>query len=200
MPGSAPIPARRDRRIRLAVMDKWKPFRTSTRKPEHAPQAPIVFDKFHVLRHLSTSLDTVRKQEYARLSGPGRPFIKSQKYNLLSRWENLHAKGRAAPTHDPAMNATNSAQCDRDCRLDEVVTTYVKAMEADRAPSRDELFARDPDLADGLAAFIAAESPVNHLAAPLRVSEDDTAGRHRRTSRTTDREGLPGRAGSWWWK
>jgi transposase len=86
----------KSQRIRLAVMDMWKPFRTSTRKAGHAPQAQILFDKFHVLRHLSTALDTVRKQEYARLSGSARRFIKGQKYNLLSRWDNLHEKGRAA--------------------------------------------------------------------------------------------------------
>jgi Transposase/Helix-turn-helix domain of transposase family ISL3 len=86
----------KSRRIRLAVMDMWKAFRTSTLKTGHAPQARIIFDKFHVLRHLSTALDTVRNQEYARLSGPARRFIKGQKYNLLSRWDNLHETGRAA--------------------------------------------------------------------------------------------------------
>jgi transposase len=87
---------KKSRRIRLAVMDMWKAFRTSTLKPGHAPQAQIIFDKFHVLRHLNTARDTVRKQEYARLSGGARRFIKGQKYNLLSRWENLNQKGRAS--------------------------------------------------------------------------------------------------------
>jgi len=32
------------RKVRLAVMDMWKPFSNSTRK--HAPQAAILFDKF----------------------------------------------------------------------------------------------------------------------------------------------------------
>ena len=41
-------------RIRLVVMDMWKPFRLATR---HAPQASILFDKFHVLRHLGDALD-----------------------------------------------------------------------------------------------------------------------------------------------
>jgi transposase len=43
-------PARRqeERRIRLAVMDTWKPFRFATQA--HAPQAAILFDKFHVMR------------------------------------------------------------------------------------------------------------------------------------------------------
>jgi transposase len=79
-------------RLRLAVMDMWKPFRASTRR--HAPQASILFDKFHVLRHLGAALDQVRKSEYARLTGPGRRFIKGQKYALLSRWRNLTLPGR----------------------------------------------------------------------------------------------------------
>ena len=66
----------RNKRIRLAVMDMWKPFHHSTLKPEHAPQAAILFDKFHVLRHLGEALDVVRKTEYARLTGKDRHFIK----------------------------------------------------------------------------------------------------------------------------
>ena len=84
----------RSKRIRLAVMDMWKPFRKSTLKAEHAPQASILFDKFHIMQHLSKALDQVRKKEYARLSGKDRRFIKGQKYTLLSRRENLTQKGR----------------------------------------------------------------------------------------------------------
>jgi transposase len=80
--------------IRLAVMDMWKPFAKATR--EHAPQAAILFDKFHIMRHLGEALDKVRKKEYARLSGKDRRFIKGQKYTLLSRRENLSLDGRQA--------------------------------------------------------------------------------------------------------
>lgn len=80
--------------IELAVMDMWKAFYNSTTK--HAPQAAILFDKFHVIRHLNEALDKVRKSEYARLSGKGRRFIKGQKYTLLSRRENLDTQGRVA--------------------------------------------------------------------------------------------------------
>ena len=41
---------RKSSRIRLAVMDMWKPFRLATKA--QAPQAAILFDKFHVMRHL----------------------------------------------------------------------------------------------------------------------------------------------------
>jgi transposase len=78
--------------VRLAVMDMWKAFRISTER--HAPQAHVLFDKFHVLRHLGTALDTVRKSEYARLSGQDRRFIKGQKYTLLAHRENLTLEGR----------------------------------------------------------------------------------------------------------
>jgi transposase len=80
--------------IRLAVMDMWKPFRNAT--TAHAPQAAILFDKFHIMRHLGEALDKVRKLEYARLSGKDRRFIKGQKYTLLSRRENLTLEGRQA--------------------------------------------------------------------------------------------------------
>ena len=79
-------------KVRLAVMDMWRPFRNSTKK--NAPQAAILFDKFHVLRHLGDALDEVRKQEYKRLDGKKRTFIKGQKYALLSHWENLEGSAK----------------------------------------------------------------------------------------------------------
>lgn len=87
-------PKRREM-IRLAVMDMWQPFFDSTRK--HAPQVAILYDKFHVLRHLSGALDEVRRSEYARLeSKRTRRFIKGQRYNLLSHWANLAYRSRTA--------------------------------------------------------------------------------------------------------
>ena len=85
---------KKSKQIRLAVMDMWKAFRKSTLKPEHAPRAAILFDKFHVLRHLGDALDQVRKSEYGRLVGKDRRFIKGQKYTLLSHRENLSTEGR----------------------------------------------------------------------------------------------------------
>ena len=81
-------------RIRLAVLDMWKPFRNVTNA--RAPQAAILFDKFHVLRHLGEALNAVRKSEYARLTGKARRYIKGQKYTLLSHRENLALDGRKA--------------------------------------------------------------------------------------------------------
>jgi transposase len=84
--------ARRTGKIRLVVMDMWKAFEKSTKR--NVPEAAILYDKFHVIRHLQEALDKIRKQEYARLAGRDRSFIKGQKYTLLSHRENLTLEGR----------------------------------------------------------------------------------------------------------
>lgn len=88
------IGEKQGKKIKLAVMDMWKAFEKSTRK--NAPRAAILYDKFHVMRHLGEALDQVRKREYARLSGQDRKYIKGQKYILLSNRENLTLDGQAS--------------------------------------------------------------------------------------------------------
>lgn len=70
--------------------------RTSTRKAEQAPQAPLLFDKVHLLRALNETLAQVRQPDYARRQGPERQFIKGPNYTLLSRRETLSLDGRRA--------------------------------------------------------------------------------------------------------
>jgi len=86
------IGAKSSKKITLAVMDMWKPFEKSAKK--NIPRASILYDKFHVMRHLGDALDEIRKQEYARLSGKNRRYIKGQKYILLSNRENLTLDGK----------------------------------------------------------------------------------------------------------
>jgi len=80
--------------IELAVMDMWKPFRKATLS--HATNAQIVYDKFHIMRHLSDALDQVRRSEYKRVNEKERRFIKGQRYTLLSHKSNLDIEGRRA--------------------------------------------------------------------------------------------------------
>lgn len=88
----AELGSKKAKHIRLGVMDMWEAFRNSTKK--HAPQAKILFDKFHILRHLSEAMDKVRREEYKRVTGSDRKFIKGQRYTLLAHWENLTLEGR----------------------------------------------------------------------------------------------------------
>ena len=85
---------RKSGRIRLALMDMWQPFRNATQS--YAPQAALLFDKFHVMRHLGEALEQVRRSEYARLSAGERRFIKGQRSTLLSNRANLTLEGRQA--------------------------------------------------------------------------------------------------------
>lgn len=82
--------------IRLAVMDMWKPFEKSAQK--NIPHAAILYDKFHVIRHLNDALDTVRKLEFQKAQEQDKRFIKWQKYTLLSRMANLSTPGKRALT------------------------------------------------------------------------------------------------------
>jgi transposase len=88
----AEIGERKAGRIEAAVMDMWKPFRLSLKK--NVIGAKIIYDKFHVLRHLGQAMDEVRRQEYKRVSAADRSFIKGQRYTLLSHRENLTREGR----------------------------------------------------------------------------------------------------------
>ena len=80
--------------IKLAVMDMWKPFRNVTQR--NAPQARIVYDKFHILGHLADAMDAVRRIEYKRVNDKERTYIKGQRYTLLSNRANLDLDGRRA--------------------------------------------------------------------------------------------------------
>jgi transposase len=96
-------------KIRLAVMDMWKPFRNVTE--DRAPQAAILYDKFHVIAHLNAAMDKVRKAEYKRLTNRSdQKYIKGQKYVLLSYWENfLLDKRRRLDTLLAANKRLNTA-------------------------------------------------------------------------------------------
>ncbi len=60
------------------------------------PGARVVYDKFHIMRHLNDALDKVRRHEYHRLKGRDRSFIKGQRYTLLSHQDNLTLECRRA--------------------------------------------------------------------------------------------------------
>ena len=122
--------------IRLAVMDMWKPFRNVTN--ERAPQAAILFDKFHIMRHLGKALDEVRKSEYRRLSGRDRSYIKGQKYTLLSRRENLTLDGRRALKKMLTANsdANAAANSNSDANSDANAAANSNS-DSDHAASRD---------------------------------------------------------------
>lgn len=98
----ADLGEKKSRKVRLAVMDMWPAFRNSVKG--NTPQAEIIYDKFHILQHLSKAMDEVRRREYKRVSGQAREYIKGQRYVLLSHRENLSLEGRKALKKVLAIN------------------------------------------------------------------------------------------------
>jgi transposase len=86
------VGSKKTARIRLALLDIWKAFRNSVQT--HAPQAQVLFDKFHSLRHPADAMDQIRWAEYKPVAEKDRAFIKGQRYTLLSHRANLTLAGR----------------------------------------------------------------------------------------------------------
>jgi transposase len=75
--------------IEAVAMDMWEPFVAST--AEHVPEGrtKIVFDRFHVMKHMTEAVDAVRKWEHRRLQAEGDDTLKKTKYLWLYSEENL---------------------------------------------------------------------------------------------------------------
>lgn len=69
--------------VRAVAMDMWDPYVRSTRK--HLPEADgkIVFDKFHIAKHLSEAVDQVRRRENKQLKAAGDDRLKGTRYDWL---------------------------------------------------------------------------------------------------------------------
>lgn len=85
--------------ITALAMDMWDPYLNSAR--EHLPAADdkIVFDKFHIAKHLSEAVDTVRRQENKVLRAAGDDTLVGTRYDWLrhpARMEPQHRRGFAA--------------------------------------------------------------------------------------------------------
>lgn len=86
------LPPRRRRWVRAVCVDMWKPFQLSLQ--EHLPRAAIVFDKFHVMKHVNHAIDETRRQEFFRQGGRLRSLMRGKRWLLLTRRQNLSRSKR----------------------------------------------------------------------------------------------------------
>jgi len=78
--------------IQAVAMDMWEPYISST--VAHVPdgRSKIVFDRFHIMKHMNEAVDAVRKEENRLLLEDDIDVLKGTKYFWLFAEENLPEK------------------------------------------------------------------------------------------------------------
>jgi transposase len=94
--------------VTAVAMDMWDPYVNSTRR--HLPQAEnkIVFDKFHIAKHLSEAVDRVRRREHKQLKASGDDRLAGTRYDWLrhpARMEPEDRKQFTAPRNSNLKTA-----------------------------------------------------------------------------------------------
>ena len=72
---------------------------------EGAPQATIVYDRFHIMKHVHEAVDQVRRDEQAAADTQGKTTLKNKRWVLLKREKNLKVKERTKLAELLALNA-----------------------------------------------------------------------------------------------
>ncbi len=86
------LSGRQRKGIVAVCVDMWKAFTNSVGR--HAPQARIIYDKFHVMQHANRAVDEVRRAEFFRKGKSMRELVKGKRWLLLTRWLNLDGEKR----------------------------------------------------------------------------------------------------------
>jgi transposase len=87
-------PAERDS-ITAVAMDMWEPYINSVKEHLSSAEDKIVFDRFHIMKHMGEAVDTVRKGEHRELRAEGIETLAGSKYLWLYAEKNLPDKHKS---------------------------------------------------------------------------------------------------------
>jgi transposase len=79
---------RRCRTLQVVCMDMWAAYAHLVR--EHAPNAQILFDRFHIVKHLNEAVDAVRRDLWRQLTSKEKVEVKGTRWLLLKNPWNLN--------------------------------------------------------------------------------------------------------------
>src|SRR5712692_903863 len=79
---------RRCHTLQVVCMDMWAAYANLVRK--HAPRAQILFDRFHIVKHLNEAVEEVRRSEMRRLTKKEKVLFKRSRWLLLKNPWNLN--------------------------------------------------------------------------------------------------------------
>lgn len=75
--------------VTAVAMDMWDPYIAATKACVPDAEEKMVFDRFHVMRHVLDAVDEVRKSEHRQLAACGEQMLKGTKYLWLWSKENI---------------------------------------------------------------------------------------------------------------
>lgn len=73
--------------IKVVCMDMWDPFIKATKS--HLPHADIVFDRFHIKKHVNECIDKLRRRLVREADKDTKKVIKNKKWVLLKNPQNF---------------------------------------------------------------------------------------------------------------
>ena len=82
--------------------DMWEPYVEVIK--ERAPEVVLVFDKFHIVRHLTGAVDEVRREEIREKGKSHKEVVKGTKYIWLKNPWNLTERQRARLSYLERLN------------------------------------------------------------------------------------------------
>lgn len=88
--------------VEVVCMDMWKAFRASV--SVFCTKAKIIFDKFHLIRHLNDAIDEIRRREFFRQGGEKRELVRGKRWLFLRRWFNLTREQKGLLKETLALN------------------------------------------------------------------------------------------------
>jgi transposase len=88
---------RRCHTLQVVCMDMWAPYAKLVR--EHAVNARILFDRFHIVKHLNEAVDGVRRELWRKLASKEKVTVKGTRWLLLKNpWNLTHDQNERLST------------------------------------------------------------------------------------------------------
>jgi Transposase/Helix-turn-helix domain of transposase family ISL3/zinc-finger of transposase IS204/IS1001/IS1096/IS1165 len=108
------LSAKQRRAIAAVCTDMWKPYQLSLE--EWAPQARLVYDKFHVLQHANAAIDEVRRVGFFRQGGRRRELVKGRRWLLPEPVgeSGVRAEATTQPTLQPEPKSNEGLPAQRE--------------------------------------------------------------------------------------
>lgn len=82
-------------KVEAISLDMWPAYINACRSKVPGADGKMVFDRFHIMRHVIDAVDKVRKQEHKALKDAGDDTLTKSKYLWLTNPENMTDKAKA---------------------------------------------------------------------------------------------------------